>query len=66
MPSRLLNSLVARVSERSFSREETEEYEKRRESFQIKEAQRKLNSEIKIGDMVDFYMERGWHEGKIV
>ena len=66
MPSKLLKNILGRVSAGRLSEDELEEYKKRRESFEEKEMQRRVSDEVRLGDFVDFYMDRGWHEGTVV
>lgn len=66
LPSKLLRNILGRVSAGRLSGAELEEYKKRRESFEEKEMQRRVSDELRLGDLVDFYMDRGWHEGKVV
>jgi hypothetical protein len=66
MPSKVLKNILGRVGVGRLTSHESEEYKTRLEIFEGREMQRRVGEEVKEGDLVDFYMERGWHEGRVV
>lgn len=51
----MMTKILSAVSTRRFEITDVVEYEKRKQAFAAKEDERRVNPEVKVGDMVDYY-----------